>query len=45
MLLHDAVGKTVKMKQLLKTKVHVSSKWAKECMFMILCVCVLSELT
>ena len=45
MPLHDAVGITVKRAQLLKIKAQVSSIWAKGCILMIVCVCVLSDLT
>ena len=45
MPLHDAVGKTVKRPQLLKIKVQVSSIWAKGCILMTVCMCVLSDLT
>ena len=37
MLLHDAVGITVKIAQLLKIKDHVSSIWAKGCILMTVC--------
>ena len=43
MPLHDEVKINSKMAQLLKIKAEVSSKWAKGCMLMI--VCVLSDLT
>ena len=38
MLLHDAVGKTVKKAQLLKIKAQVLSIWAKGCILMTVCV-------
>ena len=43
MLLHDVLGINCKKVQLLNIKVQMSSKWAKGCMMMI--VCVLSGLT
>ena len=45
MPLHDAVGMNCKRAQLLKIKAQVSSIWAKGCILMTVCVCVLSDLT
>ena len=45
MPLHDAVGINCEKGQLLKIKAQVSSIWAKGCILMIVCVCVLSDLT
>ena len=39
------LGYSVKRAQLLKIKTQESSMWAKECILMIVCVCVLSDLT
>ena len=35
---HNAVGINCKLKSALNTKEHMSSKWAKGCMLMIMCV-------
>ena len=45
MPLHDAVGINCKKGQLLKIKGLVSTIWAKGCILMTVCVCVLSDLT
>ena len=43
--LHDAVGINVKRAQLLNIKTQLSNIWAKGCILMTVCVCVLPDLT